>query len=112
MRAEHKHLLNDVADAIKRNPTRFDAENDCEWGIEGWVLRVAGVKLNVLTDEYNEAAKLLGLVRSRASLLFDVQRWPPQFRARFEEEPSSPAEFRQNARLAAARIKHFVEVGA
>jgi hypothetical protein len=93
-------------------PTQFNAEHDCVWGIEGWTLRAAGHRRGPHTDAYTEAARLLGLSRKQADRIFIESRWPRRFRDRYVPEPSSPAEFQRNARIAAARIQHFIEVGA
>lgn len=56
--------------------------------------------------------RLLGLTRKRADVLFLDSRWPRRFRDRYLPEPSSQAEFQQNAKIAAARILYFVDAGA
>jgi hypothetical protein len=111
MRPEQKELLRTVAVIIQQHPTEFSTESTTN-GIEGWTLRAARRRRDSHFDIYTEAAKLLGLTRKRADLLFLESRWPRRFRDRCEPEPSGLAEFRRNARIAAARIHHFIEVGA
>lgn len=80
--------------------------------IAGWVLHVSGRSKTVqATAEktFNTMDKASGLLKladdMEASRLFGLRYWPSQFRAGYESS-ACPA---KRARIAAARINHFIK---
>lgn len=105
-------LLRRTQRLILKNPTRFDIDQDPEWSIEGYVVIAAGLRPDRVDDCYSTARKLLGISASQADQLFIGYQWPLKFCRQYRPEPSTRREFKRNARVAHARIDHFIGKGA
>ena len=104
-------LLRRTQRLILKNPTRFDVDQDSQWSIEGWVPTAAGIDMDSTDDIYVTARKLLGISAAQADRLFIGYNWPLKFCRQYRNEPSNLREFKHNARIAHARIEHFIKRG-
>jgi hypothetical protein len=104
------HLLRSAQRQILQHPEAFRAE-ETEYGIDAFVLKAAGVDPNT-ADIYRTAKQLLGISSSQAQTLFVGYQWQARFCRRYIPDASNRRELRHNARLAAARIEHFIRGGA
>lgn len=102
-------LLRTAQRQILQHPERFRAE-EAEYGIETVVVTAAGIDPDAV-DAYAAAKELLNLTSRQAQKLFVGYEWPTRFCRHYIADASNQREFRHNARLAAARIEHFIKRG-
>jgi hypothetical protein len=84
--------------------------------IAGWALILSGKHLRREVNYLAQGQKILGLTRDEAGNLFVVENWPENFRRKYNTDSESllasmvPAkDIRKNARVAVARIEHFIK---
>jgi hypothetical protein len=84
--------------------------------IAGWALTLNGKRLRDGVNYMEQGRKLLGLTWDEARNLFMVDDWPTKFQNKYDEESEQawkdnvPLKLvRKNARVAVARIEHFIK---